>query len=225
MQSNTSLKYLSKAEAKYIKAIYKILETNGTGIATTGEISNSLNIKGGSVTEMLKKLHNKKVLFYGKNKGTQLTTESIEFAKNLIWKHKIWRKFLTEKLFFTERLAKEIANDLEHLQPQNLSERLEEFLNRKEIGSSFVEKENITASVGNIVELSKMKENTEGNVLAYGSVSSDFLDYMLHINLKLGTPIKFIKYIKFADSIEIIIDKSATFHINSKIAEAVIVKV
>lgn len=229
MLQNIESNFLSAAEENYIKVIYQILEQNGTGFATTGEIASVLDAKGGSVTEMIQKLDEKKILYYTKYKGAQLSVAGIDLARKLLWKHQIWKQFLTEHLLFTERIASEIAKELEHLKPDAVCERLKDYLGKENVTNTQSDSNaGDKISVNNaqmIVPLSEMNELSKGIILGFADLNKDFLDYLLHLNLKLGTPVKFNKHFKIANSIEIEINEQAPVHVSTAIAEKILVRI
>ena len=64
---------LSHTEENYLKAIFKILEKE-QGPASTNAIANSMSTAAASVTDMLKRLAEKKLIHYEKYKGVNLSS-------------------------------------------------------------------------------------------------------------------------------------------------------
>ena len=90
---------MTLAEENYLKAIYH-LETKSTKEVSTNAIAEAMETKPSSVTDMVQKLAEKKLLLYQKYKGTQLTEGGRKAAANVIRKHRLWEVFLVEKLKF-----------------------------------------------------------------------------------------------------------------------------
>ena len=67
---------------------------------STNSIADFLDMKPSSVTDMLKKLAEKKFINYQKYKGTSLTKKGKLIALSIIRKHRLWETFLVEKLDF-----------------------------------------------------------------------------------------------------------------------------
>ena len=67
---------LSKSEENYLKSIYN-LSDSGNKIVTTNSISKILNIEPASVTDMIKKLSKKKLIYHEKYKGTKISKNGI----------------------------------------------------------------------------------------------------------------------------------------------------
>src|SRR6478752_3743676 len=118
---------LSLTEENYLKAIYHLSE-DGTIDVSTNAISDALNTKPASVSDMLKKLSQKEVINYIKYQGVSLTPSGRKIALQIIRKHRLWEVFLVEKLKFNWDEVHEIAEQLEHIQSNLLIERLDEFL-------------------------------------------------------------------------------------------------
>ena len=72
----------SRSEEDYLKAIYS-LSTEGSS-TSTNDIAKALTMKASSVTDMLKKLADKKWVNYIKYKGVNLTKEGEQIALQII---------------------------------------------------------------------------------------------------------------------------------------------
>ena len=88
------------SEENYLKAIFHLEMTFGTGISTNA-IANKLETKASSVTDMVKKLAEKQVLVYKKYQGVSLTKSGKATAARIVRKHRLWEVFLVEKLNFS----------------------------------------------------------------------------------------------------------------------------
>src|SRR5689334_20688876 len=121
---------ISLTEENYIKAIFSINSINhGLGV-TTNELSEHLNNKAGSVTDMLKRLAEKKLINYQKYKSVFLTGRGEKLAINIIRKHRLWEVFLMQKLRFRWDEVHDIAEQLEHIKSEELISRLDDYLGR-----------------------------------------------------------------------------------------------
>ena len=68
---------LSKSEENYLKSIYN-LSDSGSKLVTTNSISKILNIEPASVSDMIKKLSKKNLIYHQKYKGTQISKNGIK---------------------------------------------------------------------------------------------------------------------------------------------------
>ena len=80
------------AEENYLKAILNI-SFNTNKKVSTNEISNVLKTSPASVTDMLKKLLEKKLVKYEKYKGVELSNSGKQYAINILRKHRLWETF------------------------------------------------------------------------------------------------------------------------------------
>ena len=92
----------SKALEDYLKIIFKLSEKNQEkkGISTSA-IADRLAISQASVSNMLKKLAEKKLIRYEPYYGVSLLPEGKKIALNMIRKHRILEQFLVEKLDYS----------------------------------------------------------------------------------------------------------------------------
>ncbi len=117
----------SLAEENYLKAVFK-LSKGQTGQVSTNELAAELSTRAASVTDMLKKLAAKKLISYQRYQGVALTPKGKKVAVATVRKHRLWEFFLHEKLRFGWDEVHEVAEQLEHINSELLTDRLEEFL-------------------------------------------------------------------------------------------------
>lgn len=91
-------------------------------------IAEKLMINPASVTEMLRKLQEKKLIEYTRTVGARLTKEGMKAAIKVIRKHRLWETFLVGHLNFKWDEVHEIAEQLEHIQSDKLLDELAAFL-------------------------------------------------------------------------------------------------
>ena len=111
----------------YLKAIYH-LSTGNNSVVNTNQIAEMTSTKAASVTDMLKKLAEKKLINYIKYQGVTLTDAGKNAAVNIVRKHRLWEVFLVEKLGFKWDEVHDIAEELEHINSESLINRLDDFL-------------------------------------------------------------------------------------------------
>ena len=89
----------SLSEENYLKVIHNLKIANSKNASTT-LIAKELQTKASSVTDMLKKLADKKLVNYQKYKGVSLTKKGENIALNIVRKHRLWEVFLVDTLHF-----------------------------------------------------------------------------------------------------------------------------
>src|SRR5687768_3566021 len=88
----------SASQENYIKAIFHLQSQEG--VVTTNELAAELQTRAASVTDMLKKLKDQKLLIYERYRGFKLSSDGRKVAIQIIRKHRLWEYFLVEKLQF-----------------------------------------------------------------------------------------------------------------------------
>src|SRR3984957_10364265 len=117
---------VSVSKEDHLKAIFHLQQEHG--IVTTNALAAALSTRPASVTDMLKKLKDQKLLIYERYKGFKLNNEGKKAAIQIIRKHRLWEFFLVKKLQFGWDEVHEIAEELEHISSRKLIDRLDAFL-------------------------------------------------------------------------------------------------
>lgn len=216
---------LSFTEENYLKAIYH-LSDHGKEVSTNA-ISEMLNTKPASVSDMLKKLGKKKVIFYEKYRGVKLSDKGKSLALQIVRKHRLWEVFLVEKLHFNWDEVHEIAEQLEHIRSQVLIERLDKFLG---FPSHDPHGDPIPNNKGEMVakekiQLSDLDEQVSATVVGLKETSSLFLQFLDKAGIYLGAKVKILEKIAFDMSQEIEIDNKKVQIISNDVAKNIFVAV
>lgn len=197
----------TETEENYIKAIYKITEKN-QGSANTNAIAGHLSTSPASVTDMLKRLSEKEYFHYEKYKGVYLTSKGIKMATNLVRKHRLWEVFLVDKLGFSWDAVHDIAEQLEHVDSDDLIKKLDDYLGNPKYdphGDPIPNAEG-KFTIRNQVSLQSLNKGESGVVVGVREHDTPFLQYLNQQGIALGTEIKVISHIDFDHSKNILID-------------------
>lgn len=215
----------STTEENYIKAIYHLQQADGN--VTTNEVAIELNTKAASVTDMLKKLKQKKILNYEKYQGFRLSAEGRKIALNIVRKHRLWEYFLVEKLDFGWDEVHEMAEELEHLTSTKLIDKLDAFLGYPKFDphGDPIPDVNGKMAARKQVNLIDLPFNQKAEVSAVASQSSELLELLKHKKITIGTKIMVLQKFAFDHSIDIKIDKQIPFTISQQLAQVLMVKV
>lgn len=114
----------------YLKAIYTL--GGQKAMVSNKQISEALQIAPASVTEMLGKMNREDLIHYEPYKGSRLTDKGKQAAISLVRSHQLWEVFLIKHLGYSWSDAHEDAELLEHVMPERLMNRLDQFLNYPE---------------------------------------------------------------------------------------------
>ncbi len=215
---------LSKSEENYLKAIFHLSIKTEKGISTNA-IAQQLDTKASSVTDMVKRLAEKELVFYKKYQGVELTASGEKIAANVIRKHRLWEVLLVEKFNFNWDEVHEVAEQLEHIHSEKLINELDAFLGHPKYdphGDPIPDKEgNI-----NFVEkalLSTIAITEKALCVGVKDTSSDFLRYLDKQGIALGKEIKVLEKEAFDNSMQIEIEGNQ-FVISQQIANNIYVK-
>lgn len=195
------------SEENYLKAIYHLENISGKGISTNA-IAKKLDTKASSVTDMIKKLAEKKLLIYKKYQGVTLTNIGKKAATGIVRKHRLWEVFLVDKLNFSWDEVHDIAEQLEHIKSSKLINELDLFLGYPKMdphGDPIPDKEGNFQKIEKRL-LSSLEVNQFGICVGVNDSSSEFLKYLDKYKISLGQPIKVISKEPFDESIRILIN-------------------
>jgi DtxR family Mn-dependent transcriptional regulator len=214
----------SLTEENYLKAIYR-LSQKGLGKITPTALAEEMSINAASVVDMIKKLSDKKLINYDKQKGAKLTAQGNKIALDIVRKHRLWEVFLLEKLGYSWDIVHDIAEQLEHIKHEELADRLDKFLGYPEYdphGDPIPNAKGEIPSIANIL-LSEIEVGKTCQVTAVKDTSAVFLQYLEQLSIKIGTKIKVLEKIPFDASMTIQIEKDVKTTVSKKFAESLFV--
>ena len=195
------------SEENYLKAIYHLEAFSGKGISTNA-IAEKVDAKASSVTDMVKKLADKEVLFYKKYRGVTLSDLGNKIAISVIRKHRLWELFLVEKLNFSWDEVHDVAEQLEHIKSPKLINELDAFLGfpkKDPHGDPIPDKEGKFQKIEKQL-LSTLEVNQFGICVGVSDSSSEFLKYLDNNNISLGKKIAVLSKEPFDGSLTILIN-------------------
>ena len=200
---------LSITEENHLKAIFH-LSSDGNKDVSTNAIADSLKTKAPSVTDMLKKLFEKKLVSYKKYQGSFLTADGRKTALNIIRKHRLWEVFLVNKLNFNWDEVHDIAEQLEHIKSEKLINELDKFLDypaKDPHGDPVPNPAGFIKYTTKLV-LSDLAIGETGKFVGIKDSSSTFLKLLDKRKISLGSNIKVLHQEDFDQSIYIGLDKT-----------------
>lgn len=215
---------LTNAEENYIKAIFKLQD--GTAVVSTNAIAYDLDTKPASVTDMAKKLKEKKLIDYEKYQGITLTAEGRRYALQIVRRHRLWECFLVDKLAFSWDEVHEIAEELEHVKSEKLVNRLSEFLGNPTTdphGDPIPDAQGKMSKTKQLISLDKATAKRL-EVAGVSDQSSSLLEFLKAKGIRLGTQIEIIERYDFDNSVEIKIKNQSAFTISEQVSKTIMVK-
>ena len=216
---------LSFTEENYLKAIYTLSERNQSFETSTNKIAERINTKPPTVTDMLRKLTEKKLVTYEKYKKVHLTKAGKQVAILIIRKHRLWEVFLQDKLQFAWDEVHEVAEQLEHIHSEKLITRLEKYLGfpKYDPHGDPIPSANGELSKTQRTTLSEVEEGKSCQVVGVKESSTLFLQYLQQKNVGIGTKIKVIEKIAYDGSLMISLKKGQQLTVSKKFSDNVLV--
>jgi DtxR family Mn-dependent transcriptional regulator len=213
----------SVSEENYIKAIFHLQEE--VERVNTLQLAQAMKTKPASITDMLKKLKNKKLLDYQPYYGFKLTAEGNKIALGIIRRHRIWEYFLSEKLQFNLHEIHELAEVLEHVSSKKLIDKLDSYLGSPKFdphGDPIPDLNGKIATEDHVL-LSVMKAKKKGRVCRIASASKKIMELISYQQIKLGSQIMVQQRFEFDDSMEILIDGKHKANISQQLAKNIFI--
>lgn len=216
----------SLAEENYLKIIYRLSEANPNEISTNA-VSELTQTKAASVSDMLRKLSEKGWVNYQKYQGVRLTEEGQKIALNILRKHRLWEVFLVEKMGFNWDEVHEIAEQLEHIESDELINKLDAFLGFPKVdphGDPIPNQEGILPELG-YQSLADCKVNTACTLMGVAQDSTVFLQLLTKLELNLGSRLTLLEINHFDRSIHLSVEGKNPVFISHEVAKNILVKV
>jgi DtxR family transcriptional regulator, Mn-dependent transcriptional regulator len=213
-------------EENYLKSIYK-LEEKGIGKITTNAIAKLVDTAPASVTDMLKKLSEKKLIKYEKYQGVSLTGSGKKVAVAIIRKHRLWELFLVDMLKFKWDEVHEIAEQLEHIVSDELINRLDDFLGNPKTDphGDPIPDERGQFDSEKTFPLSEAANNSSVIMTGVIDHNPSFLQYLDRCGLLPGKRITVKETIGYDKSLNILLNNSKSpFHISYEVAKNILVR-
>lgn len=210
-------------EENYLKAIFHHT-TTGVAVATN-TIAAVMGTSAASVTDMLKKLSDKSLVHYTPYKGVTLTEKGKKIAVNIVRKHRLWEVFLVKKLAFSWDNVHEVAEQLEHVESEELIRKLDAFL---EYPAFDPHGDPIPNEAGDIVShsastLDKVELGKPYTLVGVLFTDSAFLQYLDKLQIGIGVSIKVVEKLAFDDSYQVEVNQKSMI-ISGKVAESLLVE-
>jgi DtxR family Mn-dependent transcriptional regulator len=217
---------LSHTEQNYIKAIFKIQEMTKAKAVSTNDIAERLLTQPATVTDMIKRLAEKKIVSYKKYYGVHLTAKGEKMALDVIRKHRLWEVFLVNKLNFKWDEVHDIAEQLEHIHSDELITKLDDFLGRPKFdphGDAIPDKHGKMSHTDS-VPLSTIAKKQSCVFCGVANHETKFLQYLDSLKLQLGTTIYIESVNEFDSSYKVKINHKRSEFFSSQIASYILVQ-
>lgn len=214
----------SFTEENYLKAIYKLQETNGEVVATSA-LAQVMGVHAPSVTDMLKRMAGKKLVTYQKSKGFKLTEKGKQVAVSIIRNHRLWEVFLVDKLGFRWDEVHDLAEQLEHIHSEALVNKLDAYLGypKADPHGDPIPDANGVLPKSKSVLLSTLHDGDKGTFTGVTDHSAAFLNYLDKADISLGSSIKVLSIEEFDQTFTLQLKSKKEVQISYKVANSILV--
>jgi DtxR family Mn-dependent transcriptional regulator len=217
---------ISFTEENYLKVIHRLSEATSEDISTNA-VAELMQTKAASVTDMLRKLADKGWVNYQKYQGVRLSAEGEKIALSIVRKHRLWEVFLVDKMGFNWDEVHEIAEQLEHIESDQLVNKLDEYLGFPRTdphGDPIPNKEGILPELA-YLHLSDIKATKTCKLMGVAQDSAVFLQLLTKLNLNLGAKLDIKEINEFDRSIFVSINDAEPIFISHEVAKNILVKI
>ena len=180
---------MSESLEMYLATIIGLRESKGEPVPLSA-LANALSIASVSANEMCRKLQEQELVIYQPYKGVTLTKEGERRGMAVLRRRGLWTVFLTQKLGIEPKRAHEVADDLEHSTPNDVADRLANFLGNPRVTplGTPIPSANTAFAYPTAVPLTAIATGRVGHV-AELPTDAAIHDFLHQHGLQVGTPV------------------------------------
>ena len=209
-----------------MKTIFSIAEKLGKGASTTA-IAAHLRTKASSVTDMVKRLNEKGLVDHRPYYGVSLTERGTQAATRIVRKHRLWETFLVNHLNFRWDEVHDLAEQLEHVDSDDLYDRLDKFMDHPKFdphGDPIPDRDGRMVDMAGAKPLSDVPKDTLVHIVGVKDSSPAFLKLLDGLGLKLGTQLTVNRRFEYDNSVEVSSRFRSGLLLNEQVSQNLTVK-
>jgi DtxR family Mn-dependent transcriptional regulator len=200
---------LSPPIEDYLKTIYMLQERHGASASTTA-IAAALHVTPASVTGMIKKLAEMKLVRYTPYQGVELTRSGERNALEIVRHHRLLELFLMEALGYSWDEVHAEADVLEHVISEEFEERMAARLGHPAVDPHG---DPIPAKDGSFIALKErallsLRPGESAQITHINDTNSEMLRYAASLGLTPATHLKLIDVEPFGGSLRVRVGKN-----------------
>jgi DtxR family transcriptional regulator, Mn-dependent transcriptional regulator len=216
--------FVHHSEENYLKTLFtlsarEIKKVNNIALAQ------ALKLNPATVLEMVRKLALKNLVEVRPDKTILLTEKGRRRALLTIRKHRLWEVFLVDKLRYKWNEVHQLAEQLEHIESQDLIDRLEAFLDYPVFdphGDPIPDKSG-KLKIDSTIPLSLGEKGKRYKVISLAETNDAFLTYLEKLQIKPGMKLKMEDLHSYDLSCTVVIQKQ-TVQLSEKVARNILVQ-
>ncbi len=211
---------ISPSIEDYLENIYKLEEKHGP--ARTKELAERMHVGLGTITNTVEMLERQGLVMHRPYKGIKLTREGRRVALDVIRRHRLAERLLTDILEINWSRVHEPACKLEHGITEEVIKPLGKILGHPK---TCPHGNPIPTRCGGIIEeksesLVDLKPNEYGTIVKITEESPDLLQYLHSLGLAVGTLVRVEKKVPYNDSVVVKLD-DVEYSLSGKVASAI----
>jgi DtxR family Mn-dependent transcriptional regulator len=126
--SDHNYETISESEQMYLITIARLIENGQPEPIPLSDIAKQMSVLPVSVNQMVRKLERRGFLHYLPYKGVEFTNLGMEIAFRTLRNRRLWEVFLVDHLKVSLEEADTVACNMEHVTPDDIAQRLANFL-------------------------------------------------------------------------------------------------
>ncbi len=215
---------ISSVMEDYIKAIFNLIQKEGK--ANTNDLAKSMNVSAPTVTQMVKRLVELKLVRHEPYKGVSLTQSGDKMALETIRHHRLIEQYLYEALGVPWDKVHSEAEKLEHVISEDLEKRIAEALNHPthDPHGSPIPSKDLVLESEDLCLLTELLAGSRGIISEVPDEDPNLLRYLDELGLKPDTAFIIKKIEPYGGSIVLQIDKNNVY-VGSEAASQIRVKI
>lgn len=216
----------STARENYLKTIFELQQAQEEEVVNIGKLAEALSLTAGTVTAMVKKLAQEKLLKHEAYVGCKLTAKGRALAIDILRRHRILELFLVKVLKLDWSEVHDEAERLEHALSDRVLESMERLLDYPELDPHG---DPIPSTDGHLAilphtRLSECQNGDRCEITRILDESKEFLQFIGSMDLYPGTPISVVKVLPEAGIIEIKPNKGGKISLGLVPAEKLLIR-
>ena len=189
--------HVSIVEEEYLESIWKL--ERKYGLAKTTDLAKMLSVALGTVSKMAKILEKKKLITHEHHRGVKLTSKGVEIAIDVVRRHRLSERLLTDLLQVDWCKVHDEACRLEHGLSKYVTDMIEKTLKNPNTcpHGNPIPKPNGEFNEVPCMQLSNLNLGDTGVVVNIVDESFNILKYIRDIGLTPGSVFKVVDKIPF----------------------------
>jgi DtxR family Mn-dependent transcriptional regulator len=191
---------------EYLETVYRLQEKDG--VARTSDLVNLLRVAPGTITNTVERLEKEGYIVHDPYKGVKLTKKGLQIALQVVRRHRLSERLLTDILHMKWDKVHEAACKLEHGITDEIVKPLEKALRHPK---TCPHGNPIPTKCGGIIEeksqpVTKLNEREQGIIVKITDEETDLLQYLDKIGLVPGASIEIVEKAPFNEPITLKVD-------------------